>query len=294
MTRRVARLGTPVATLLLAAGGYHWLTHGPMSFRARFEGGAAALTAADTDAGTPPVRDADLEHLPTPVAAYLRRSGAVGRPVPTGFRATFHGRIRGGADQPWMRFTAEQVSRYPLPGAPAGHGPARLFHLRARRAGLPVDVLHELADGHARMRVRLLSLVPLVDASGPEMDRAETVTLFNDLCVFAPAALVHAPVTWEQLDPLRVRGTYTHAGITTSAVLVFDADGDLRDFVADGRGAASADGRGFEQMPWSTPLLDHGTFDGRRLCRRGDAVWHTPGGPVTYLELSVDSVATRP
>ncbi|WP_448061189.1 DUF6544 family protein [Cellulomonas hominis] len=294
MTRHPVRLAGPAAALLLVAGGHRWLAHGPQSFRARFERGAAALTAADAGAGTPLVREADLGHLPTPVATYLRRSGAVGRPLPTGFCATFHGRIRAGIDQPWMTFTAEQASRYPAPGDPAGDAPTRLFHLRATRAGLPVDVLHELVDGHATMRVRLLSLVPLVDASGPELDRAETVTLFNDLCVFAPGALVHAPVGWEQLDPHRVRGTYTQAGISTAAELVFDADGDLRDFVADGRGAASADGRSFEQMPWSTPLLDHGDFDGRRLCRRGDAVWHTPEGPVTYLELSVDSVATHP
>ena len=32
------------------------------------------------------------------------------------------------------------------------------------------------------------------------MDLAETVTLFNDMCLFAPAALVGAPVRWTEID----------------------------------------------------------------------------------------------
>ena len=38
------------------------------------------------------------------------------------------------------------------------------------------------------MRVRLLSLIPMVDASGPDLRRKETVTVFNDLCLLAPGA----------------------------------------------------------------------------------------------------------
>ena len=47
------------------------------------------------------------------------------------------------------------------------------------------------------MRGKLLSLATVVDAAGPEMDRSETVTVFNDLVVLAPGAIVDAPV---QLD----------------------------------------------------------------------------------------------
>ena len=54
----------------------------------------------------------DLVRLPGPVAEYLRRSGAVGRPRVRNFRAQIHGRIRGGPDKPWMSFTGEQVNTY--------------------------------------------------------------------------------------------------------------------------------------------------------------------------------------
>ncbi len=42
--------------------------------------------------------------------------------------------------------------------------------------------------------MKVLSVVTLVDAAGPQLDRGETVTVFNDLVVLAPGAIVDAPV----------------------------------------------------------------------------------------------------
>ncbi|HLK38255.1 MAG TPA: DUF6544 family protein [Polyangiaceae bacterium] len=67
----------------------------------------------------------------------------------------------------------------------------------------------------------------VVDASGSEMTRSETVTLFNDLCLLAPASLLSKSITWESLDEPRVRGSFTNAGNTVRAELSFDAAGDL-------------------------------------------------------------------
>jgi hypothetical protein len=44
------------------------------------------------------------------------------------------------------------------------------------------------------MRVKALGVMPMVDATGNVMDRSEAVTLFNDMCLLAPATLVDAPV----------------------------------------------------------------------------------------------------
>ena len=57
-----------------------------------------------------------------------------------------------------MPFTAEQHN-FPPDGA-------RFFLMRAKRGGLPVDVFHAFHDGAASMRVRLLSFLPVVNASG--------------------------------------------------------------------------------------------------------------------------------
>jgi hypothetical protein len=142
------------------------------------------------------------------------------------------------------------------------------------------------------MRVRAASVVPMVDASGPEMDRGETVTVFNDLCVLAPAALVDADVTWTVLGPDRVHATYTRGPQRVGAELVFDGLGDLVDFVSDDRLQSSPDGHRFDRRRWSTPLTGYGTVGGRRLARHGEARWGgpDPDEPFTYLELTVDDI----
>jgi hypothetical protein len=231
------------------------------------------------------VSEADLAHLPSLVADYVRRSGAVGRPRVTNFRARVHGRIRSGRTKPWMSFTGEQVNTF-LPR------PSRLFFMDATLFGLPVDVLHVFVDHSATMRVKACSILPVANAAGPEMNQGETVTLFNDLCVLAPAALVDAPVVWHEVDERRVRGAYTYGTNTVTAELTFNADHELVDFVSDDRLRASVDGKSFVRQRWSTPVHDYQTVGARRIPKVAEARWHAPEpeGEFVYVDFHIDQV----
>jgi hypothetical protein len=146
------------------------------------------------------------------------------------------------------------------------------------------------------MEARVLSIVPVVRGAGPEMDRSEAVTLFNDLCLLAPAALIDAPVTWRPVDDARVRGTYRAGGQEVSAVLTFGVDGDLADFVSDDRDRAGHDGRSFTPTRWSTPVNALGHAGDRRHVATASAVWHAPGpdGTFVYAELAFEDVVANP
>ncbi|BDO41261.1 DUF6544 family protein [Cellulomonas sp. NTE-D12] len=293
-----ASFGTAANLLLLLAVAHGWAAEGPRSRRERFRRAAASALAGPPAAaggdrrpgpGVHPgvvVTEHDLAALPPALATYLRRSGAVGQPHVRAVRAQLTGRIRGGPTHPWMPFTVEQVDT-------VGASMQRHFRMDAVMRGLPVDVLHTFADGHAAMEVALCSVLPLVNRHGPDLDRAETVTLFNDLCVLAPAALLDVPVVWRQRDPHRVSGVFTHGSHTVQADLLFDADGDLVDFVSDDRLEANPDGT-FVPRGWSTPLRAHRDFGGRRLPATGEAWWHTadPDGSFCYIELTVRTLVT--
>lgn len=276
---------TGIATTLVMAGVYAWRRYGPQSQASRFRRAVAQLPTSSDPVQV--LTEEDIAALPAPVATYLRRLGAVGAPVARGFRVRLSGRIRSGPDKPWMPFTAEQVNIY----QPAV---VRLFLMRATMRGLPVGILHMLIDGRATMRGLALSLVRVVNASGPQMDRAETVTLFNDLCLFAPSALAKAPVEWEPLDKRTVRATYTNAGHAVTATLVFDEAGDLVDFGSDDRSMASADGSTFTPMRWSTPVHEYVRRSGRRHFLHGEARWHLPAGEYTYIEMRVEALEWQP
>ncbi|QCX26967.1 DUF6544 family protein [Nocardioides jishulii] len=277
-----AKAGTVLNVLLAVVAAYGFVSVGPPSFHARWDRQASeALT--DVDAAPPVLLEEDLSGLPEPLATYVRRSGAVGKPRVTSLYAHFHGRIRSGPEAAWMPFTGQQVNTF-------GERPRRLFLMDATRSGLPVTVLHEYADATAAMRGRVLSLVTVVDASGEVMDRGETVTVFNELVVLAPGAIVDAPVRWTSLDARRVRGDFTLGDQTVSAELVFDADGDLADFVSEDRSRASEDGKSFVRQTWSTPLSGYRDSDGRRLLTSGEGRWKDPKGWFAYIELEFDAI----
>lgn len=279
-----ARVGTVANLVILAAVLYGVLSQGPLSFRARYEEGTAELLAsarpemvgmAERDLLT----ERDLAHLPDPVRRYVLRSGFVGRPKVRAFRVVARGRIRATPDDPWMPFTAEQQNTL--------HPPSRFFHMRARKAGLPVDVLHVFRDAHATMQAKVLSLIPVVDGRGPEMDRAETVTLFNDLALMAPGALADPGIEWETVDERTARGRFTAWDRTISATLVFDDQDRLVDFVSQDR-AASPDGKRWIRQPWSTPAEVYQDLGGLRVMRYGEGRWHPDGAePYAYLEFEL-------
>lgn len=278
-----AKAGTAANIVLLMVAGYGFLSIGPASFHAEWNRHAAdALRIVDAPTGI--VTDADLAALPEQVARYVRRSGAVGQPHVSDFYATLHGRIRSSPDEPWMTFTGHQLNTY-------GPQPRRLFYIDATMKGLPVTVFH-VYEQHATMRGRLLSLVPILDAGGPEMDQGETVTMLNDLVAFAPAALVDAPITWTTLDEHRVSAVYTVGEQTVSAQLVFDDDGDLVDFVSDDRSRASTDGNTFTRLRWNTPLNTCRRVGGWRAATRGRAMWAAPQpeGHFSYADMVIDDI----
>jgi hypothetical protein len=145
------------------------------------------------------------------------------------------------------------------------------------------------------MRVKAAGLITVADVSGEAMTRGETVTLLNDMCFLAPAALVSAPIQWEPMDAPHVGVTFTNAGHTIHAVLEFDAAGDLVNFWSDDRGELARDGRTLTAGRWSTPLarsraFETGPHTRHRLASRGEARYARDGLDYSYIEIDIDEV----
>ena len=252
-------------------------------FRAEYDCDVVRHLARTID--TPLLVESDLAPLPSAVQRYIRLSGAVGLPRVRNFRARFRGQIRSGPKARWMSFSGEQHNFYG-----AASGPSRFFLMDASTLGIPFRVYHRYLDAHATMRVKAASLLTMVDAKGPEMDAAETVTVFNDLCVFAPGALLDHDIRWREIDARTVHARFAYAGHLVRAVLSFNAGDELTDFVSDDRAVVSSKGQAFTKMRWSTPLSDYRAFGSHRLMARGQGVWHAPEGEYAYLRLDLDEI----
>jgi hypothetical protein len=282
-----ARFGSVANAVVLTAVIYGAFAWGPFGLRADYErlvreGVARSASAAPAT----PIDETDLATVPAAVQRYLRFVGVVGTSRPAGFRARMTGRIRGSAAAPWMPFVAEQVNLY--------DPPRRYFRLEANRGGLPVDGLHAYGEAGASMRIRALSLFPVVDLDGSNLTRTETVTILNDMSIFAPARLLDPGIHWREVDPQRVEATYTVGAHTIRAILVFDADGALVDFLSDDRPALAEDGKTMLPQKWSTPVREYRAMGPYRLATRGEGRYAAPEGEYAYLEIDVQEVKALP
>ncbi len=274
-----AKVGTVANLVILVPLAAALLALAPSSFPSVFRREVeAGLRRTST---LPAITEADLLPLPSPVQRYLRYSGAVGQSRVQNARARFRGEMRPKPDAGWMPVTVEQYNFF--------DAPERVFLLDATRFGLPFEALHLYAGDSATMRVKVASLVPIVDAAGPEMNRGETVTMFNDMCVLAPGTLIGDRIRWEPIDAHTAKATFTNAGQTISATLTFADDGALTSFASDDR-YESADGKTYRSYRWTTPLRDYRDYHGHKLAAHGDAIWGHPEGDYVYARFDLVDV----
>ncbi len=141
------------------------------------------------------------------------------------------------------------------------------------------------------MRLKLLGAIDMVDARGEVMDRSETVTLINDMCILAPATLLGPGIAWRALETHKAEAQFTHGRQTITAALIFGDDGLLRDFISDDRSRLAADGKSATERRFSTPVRDYRKYGSFLLSSHGEARWHPPEGDFAYGEFDLIDVA---
>jgi hypothetical protein len=134
---------------------------------------------------------------------------------------------------------------------------------------MPVQGYHRYIGADASMRVKAAALFPVVNASGAEMTRAETVTMLNDMCIMAPGSLIDRAIQWELVNSRTVTAAFTNAGHTVRADLTFNDAGELTNFVSNAR-HQTFDHGATRQMRWSTPMGAYRSFGAFRLPGTGE------------------------
>ncbi len=215
----------------------------------------------------------EIKHLPAPVQKYIIYCGAVGREKIQNFKMEFKGGIKPKPGSDFLDFYSIQYNFY--------NDPARIFYIESKMYELPFDGLHLFVGTKATMQIKIASLFQVVDAKGPEMNKGETVTMFNDMCFFAPGNLVDKNIEWETIDSLTVKARFTNKGITISATLFFNEKGELINFSSNDR-YESADGKVYNNYEWTTPVKDYREINGRRMATYAEAIWHKPEGKFCY------------
>jgi len=213
--------------------------------------------------------EADLQPLPVPVQKYLRYAGVVNKPKVKNVRIVFNGQMRS-KSKDWFKFQSVQYNFF--------DEPSRLFYMKGKMFGITVPGYHHYMQKKAVMDIRLFGLFPLVQMAGEEMNKAETVTLFNDMCLMAPATLIDKRIKWEPVDEKKSKAIFTNGNISITAILFFNEQGQLINFTSSDR----YDVNGKQWIPFSTPVHEYKNNNGYNILYKGDAVWHYPEGEFVY------------
>ena len=265
-----AKYGTIVNVIIL---GVAIVGQSNLTFENSYKGDVAS--AMNIKAPSPELlTEEDLAPLPMCVQKYLVYVGAVGKPKVNNVKIVFNGEMRDkGKD--WFKFTSEQYNFFGTP--------TRLFFMKAQVMGLPTYGYHRYINEAASMNIKLLSLFSVVDMAVPELYPTETVTFFNDLCLFAPSALIDYRISWETLDTLSAKAIFNNNGTKISAILYFNEMGQLINFVSNDRYSVSE----MKAFPFSTPASNYNNINGYQLPSYGEAIWHYPDGEFVYGKFEV-------
>lgn len=208
----------------------------------------------------PLTRSPEPPLLPPAARHYLAHTGVFEHPEVTAVALTMRGTLRLGGR--WRPFTATEWL-----------APHRGFDWRARvRLGpVPVSGFDRYRDGEGAMRWRLLGLLPLLRASGGDIDRSARGRVVGE-AVWAPAALLpEHGVTWREDGDGRVHARWTIDGVADELTLEVDGTGRLLSVEVARWG--DPDGTGWRLVPFGARVEAETTFRGLTLPSRLSAGW---------------------
>jgi hypothetical protein len=227
------------------------------------------------------LNEPETAHLPGCLKNYLKYTGAIGKCKPQNVCIEFDAEMyRKPGDKPMKSHSIQYnfFGEY-----------SRLFFMKARKAGIPFNALHIYKNRQAIFQVKVAELFKVVNISGEDLTKAETVTLLNDMCIFAPGTLIDQRITWHELDSLSAKVTLTNGKYVVTAFLFFNDTGELINFISDDRSALQDDGT-LRQLRWATPVSDYQEFEERKIPVFGKTIWNYPEGDFTYGVFKLRSI----
>jgi len=269
-----AKFGTVINAIIILFIISCWAT---IHFEQKFRNDVTSHIAKTNISDNKVLMESDISLLPLPVQKYIRYTGAIGKEKLKNMKILFEGEMRDKGKE-FFKFHSLQYNFF--------ENPTRLFFMKAKMYGTSVSGYHCYQNATASMQVKLLGLFNVVNVKGNEMNKAETVTLFNDMCLIAPASLIDKRISWIPVDDLSAKAIFTNGINKIAATLFFNEKGQLTNFISDDRYAVGE----MKQYRFSTPVKDYVQYNGRNIMQYGEAVWHFPDGEFVYGKFNLKSV----
>jgi hypothetical protein len=219
--------------------------------------------------------------LPPAVQTWVGRSGVIGKKSARIVRLKQQGEMRTEPDGKWMPFTAAQWFTSQNPGFVWQADVEAAF-------GIHLAGLDTCREGKGHMLIKLLSLVPVVDAHGEEIDQGAMVRYLAEIIWF-PSAVLSDCIKWEQVDTTTARATMTAGGTSATGTFHFTPQGDVVKFTAK-RFYSRKNQTTLEDWIITNDPDSYASFSGVRIPTRSTVTWKLKDGDFTWLKLKITEI----
>jgi hypothetical protein len=200
-----------------------------------------------------------LATIPEGGRRYLEHAIAAGTPLAAAVRLHMHGEIR---LKGWHPFSAEEVIVWTR---------GMIWRAAVRMHGISIRGGDSFVDGYGAMRWKMFGVIPLVNASGPDITRSAAGRV-NVESIWLPSVLCGREVAWMESDPCQPQATFTAHGERSQIDYVIDERGGLRSVNTKRWG--NPENAAFHYADCGGFVDEEGTFGGYTVPTRMRVGWH--------------------
>ncbi|HZO91088.1 MAG TPA: DUF6544 family protein [Chthonomonadaceae bacterium] len=202
-----------------------------------------------------------LVGLPDPARRYLEYAIAPGTRLASAIRLRMQGQIK---LRRWLPFTAEQV---------IGWKRGMIWRATVRMHGIPIRGFDRLINGEGEMQWKILGLLPLVSAAGPDITRSAAGRVAAET-VWLPSVLCHEEVTWTAPDSSHAQAHLTVESESVELSFGINGTGQLESVTLKRWG--NPEGGAYHYADFGGFAEREGTFDGYTIPTQLRIGWY-PG-----------------
>jgi hypothetical protein len=224
----------------------------------------------------------DLEKLPPLVKNWLEQSNIVGKDKILKVTLQQSGEmITSPEAKKWMSVEAEQVFNVEKPA----------FVWLAKVKMIPEIYLFgrdQYENGKGKMLIKLLSLIPIVNAKGEEIDQGTMLRFLGEM-VWFPSAALNDYLTWEQVSAEKVKVTMKYKDKEVTGFFNFDKKGALLSFEAK-RYFSRKEGATLEDWLVTIEQNSYKEFKGINVPTKSSVTWKLKEGAFTWYKLEIKNI----
>ncbi len=233
----------------------------------------------NVDNKTEIVQKNDLDGLPRSVQKWLEHSQVIGKEKIKTVRLKQKGMMRTTEDGKWMPAEAVQYFNVDEPG----------FIWIAKIKMAPFMYIagrDKYFEGTGHMLIKLISLIPLADSRGKEIDQGTLLRYMAEMQWF-PTAALSSYIKWEEIDANQAKATMSYGGVTASGIFEFDENGKLVSFIANRY--REINGR-YELQDWGGITKGYREFNGINIPNKTDIIWRPETGDFNWYKCEITDI----